>query len=122
MPKVKTKKKETLQDVIDSCKAAFDEINRSNRCSYESMKRQFSSLVRQHKETLEMFKKSCNEHTKYLGELARTNENVSDTLLNVLLAIRQNEYLQAWYPPQQGFPEMKVSGSHPSKLMKAKDG
>jgi hypothetical protein len=41
--------------------------------------------------------------------------------LNVLLAIRQNEYLQAWYPAQQGYPEMKVVGSHPYKT-KAKDG
>jgi hypothetical protein len=56
-------------------------------------------------------------------------QGAEDTLLNVLVAIRQNEALQAWYPPQQGYPEMKVVGSHPCsdvarrkrKLIEAED-
>lgn len=86
------------------------------------MKRQFSSLVRQHKEIDKAMIAHFTEQTRFLKQLAVSNDNVSDTLLNVLLAIRQNEYLQAWYPAQHGFSDMKVSGTHPAKLMKVKDG
>lgn len=66
------------------------------------------------KTMLEM-KKCMDEHEKILSRIARTNENAEETLCNVLLAIRQNEYLQAWYPAQHGFSEMKVTGKHPAK-------
>jgi len=112
------KKTKTLENILEETQ----EINRSNRCSYESMKRQFSSLVRQFKETNKTIVENCLKQTEYLKSLEKSNENVNETLLNVLLAIRQNEYLQAWYPEQHGFPEMKVSGTHPAKLMKVKDG
>lgn len=122
MPKKQTKKIERIEDIVSKCKTTFEEINRANRCSFDNMKRQFSSLVRQNREILDLIKKTSHEQTQFLNSLAKTNESVSDTLLNVLLAIRQNEYLQAWYPAQHGFPEMKVSGTHPAKLMKVKDG
>ena len=48
--------------------------------------------------------------------VSKTNECVEESLCNVLLAIRQNEYLQAWYPEQSGFPEMKVTGIHPANI------
>ena len=50
-----------------------------------------------------------------MKEISSTNKNVEETVCNVLLAIRQNEYLQAYYPEQLGFKEMKVVGKHPSK-------
>ena len=49
-------------------------------------------------------------------EIKRAHEALEDTVLNILLAIRQNEYLQAWYPAQQGHPAQKVVGSHPIKI------
>jgi N-glycosylase/DNA lyase len=68
------------------------------------------------KEYFEMFRelrKLLREYQDFLKKSTSTNENIEKTLLNVLLAIRQNEYLQAWYPEQLGFPSMKVSGIHP---------
>ena len=48
-----------------------------------------------------------------LDKMQETNQTAEETLCNVLLAIRQNEYLQAWYPEQAGYPEMKIVGRHP---------
>jgi hypothetical protein len=59
-------------------------------------------------------------HEKVLQEIKNTNLMVEESLNNVLIAIRQNEYLQAWYPPSEGQPEMKVIGIHPSKTVKVK--
>lgn len=56
------------------------------------------------------------EQREFLTEITRLNANIDETLGNVLLAIRQNEYLQAHYPAQNGFPELKVVGRHPSKI------
>ena len=55
------------------------------------------------------------DHNKFLDQLSTSNHNLEDTVLNVLLAIRQNEYLQAWYPAQHGYDAMKLVGSHPAK-------
>ncbi len=44
-------------------------------------------------------------------------ERTEDTVCNVLLAIRQNQFLQAWYPAQKKSPEMHVSGSHPESYI-----
>ncbi len=62
--------------------------------------------------------KTYVKQEEFLRGIKSTNENIEDTLLNVLLAIRQNEYLQAWYPQQQGYPAMKVAGTHPAKLQR----
>lgn len=60
------------------------------------------------------------EIVKEMENVRIINQNVEATLCNVLLAIRQNEYLQAWYPAQQGYPEMKVTGKHPIKIKREK--
>jgi len=57
--------------------------------------------------------KNIIEQNKILNKILDTNKITEETLCNVLLAVRQNEYLQAWYPAQHGFPEQKVVGVHP---------
>lgn len=59
---------------------------------------------------------SLLKYEKALKAVTKSNENVEETLGNVLLAIRQNEYLQAWHPEQHGYPAMKVTGKHPAKV------
>ncbi len=56
------------------------------------------------------------KHEKFLKELNKSNQNLEEALANVLLAIKQNEYLQAWYPAQHGYPDLKVTGKHPAKV------
>lgn len=51
---------------------------------------------------------------KLFLKIVDLNEMVDETLSNALLAIRQNEYLQAWYPEQQGHPQQKVVGKWPN--------
>ena len=60
-----------------------------------------------------------NQHREDILAMKKTFDSVEDTLLNVLLAIRQNEYLQANYPAQHGFPELKVTGTHPANKITA---
>lgn len=40
-------------------------------------------------------------HEEVLIKILDVNRNVDETLCNILLAIRQNEYLQAWYPKKE---------------------
>lgn len=55
--------------------------------------------------------KKENSDTRKIVEEGRVlNENVDATLCNVLLAIRQNEYLQAWYPEQTKFKLPQKAG------------
>lgn len=58
--------------------------------------------------------KMMKENKEFLANMVRSNQNMEDTMLNVLLAIRQNEYLQAYYPAQLGHPDIKVVGHHPA--------
>jgi hypothetical protein len=57
--------------------------------------------------------KEVEKWEERLVQISKVNLDVEETLSNVLVAIRQNEYLQAYYPAQQGYPEMNVIGRHP---------
>jgi hypothetical protein len=61
--------------------------------------------------------KLMGAHLEQMKEMTRINQLVDESLGNVLLAIRQNEYLQAYYPQQHGFKAMKVSGIHPANIL-----
>jgi len=93
-------------------------------------KKEFNKVVKQTKEiqaNLNLALGKINSWDKRLTKITTANEcverairkmtelniDIEETLSNVLLAVRQNEYLQAWYPEQQGHPEMKVIGRHP---------
>ena len=83
---------------------------------YEKVLNSFNKLVYDHDRLNKLtmtLGKLIEKHDKALGEQNNLLENVEGTLTNVLLAIRQNEYLQSWYPEQQGHKEMKVTGHHP---------
>lgn len=67
------------------------------------------------KELLKMHKQLL-KYNEIIDAVAKTNACVDESLCNVLLAIRQNEYLQAYYPAQAGYPEMKVTGMHPANI------
>lgn len=60
--------------------------------------------------------KKFSSHSDFLEEVLESMKTIDETLCNVLLAIRQNEYLQAYYPAQSGFQELKVSGIHPANV------
>ena len=60
--------------------------------------KKLSNFLDHSSEQLLETKKENHENRETLFTVKTTNENVDATLCNVLLAIRQNEYLQAWYP------------------------
>lgn len=97
-------------------KKDFEKEMGNVRREFEVMKVQHRKFTNQVIEWLRHGKEDILRHEKFLDGIKHTNENVEEILGNVLLAIRQNEYLQAWYPPQQEHPEMKVVGIHPANL------
>lgn len=48
-----------------------------------------------------------------LEQIMKVHEEIQATICNVMLAIKQNSYLQAWYPEQQGIEAGHFSGPHP---------
>jgi lipoate synthase len=61
---------------------------------------------------LERIKVVLFNHGETLEECLKVMNNVDETLCNVLLAIRQNEFLQAYYPAQNGQPSQMVTGRY----------
>ena len=65
--------------------------NDAHNAFYRRTEVSFVRMLKSLREEREDVKKVLQEATSLL-------QNVDSTLCNVLLAIRQNEYLQAWYP------------------------
>lgn len=70
-------------------------------------------ITKENQESILLIKKEISSYETKIREMAEIMTNVDETLGNVFLAIRQNEYLQAYYPEQLGYPTMKVAGTHP---------
>ena len=91
------------------------EVFKRTNLLHDRIADEIKSLKKENICFLKVLTKKFNDQSQVLLEVARVAQSTEDTLLNVLLAIRQNEYLQANYPEQHGYPEMKVVGSHPAK-------
>lgn len=104
--------KDEITNNISQVKRDFKNIN----SEFKSMNSEIKKFIAESSNSIKNCTSSIQKHEKYLKDLRTTNQNVEETLLNVLLAIRQNEYLQAWSPEQKGYPEMKVVGIHPIKI------
>ncbi len=98
-----------LEEVREQLKKYLDKCNREIR----EMSNYLKDWAKEAHGRLKNIDAKLSSYEKNLEKLTEINETVEETLANVLLAIRQNEYLQAWYPEQQGHPEMKVVGRHP---------
>lgn len=102
-------------------KGIIDEKEKNHEIKLVKALRLIDERIRKLDKLVVELKSSFLAHEKFLEKIEKSNENMDETLANVLLAIKQNEYLQAWYPKQSGFPEMKVVGKHPLKLMQEKN-
>lgn len=111
--------KAALQDFSEESKGSInefieilDEAKKALKYIYRS-KELLDDIEKTNKQTKEIMKKMDKHLLNENQYLKKSNELlgfVDETLSNVLLAIRQNEYLQAWYPAQQGETEKKVIG------------
>lgn len=71
---------------------------------------------KQYKVSAKMFAGQMEEQQLLFIRSEKTHQMIEETLNNVLVAIKQNEYLQAWYPEQHGYTAGKVTGMHPAKM------
>jgi len=107
----------------EEIKKIAEKIAEDNRSLLREHKKFFKESLKEVKATIKKNASVANyihgsllKYEKSLKAIKETNDNVEETLGNVLLAIRQNEYLQAWHPEQLGYPAMKVTGKHPAKV------
>ena len=77
-------------------------------------------LCKDTKETFAAMLKTFCAHEDLLNNMLKKMDSMDEMMGLVLVAIRQNEYLQAYYPEQHGFPAGKYVGTHPAKLMEGK--
>jgi hypothetical protein len=75
-------------------------------------------LIKKNEKSLNSFTKIFESHGRFLTKVLKTMETIDETMGCILCAIRQNEYLQTYYPAQHGFPAMKTTGLHPAKTVK----
>jgi hypothetical protein len=108
----KTKQERTLDAAIKENYKVMANIRRD----FDAMKKDLLKFLKECDQTFKLIRKQINEHSAGLERITKINETVEETLGNVYLAIRQNEYLQAYYPEQHGIKAMKVVGVHPAKL------
>jgi hypothetical protein len=119
--KKKITQKEILQDFIGRANKTIGRANKTianMHRSFQHFQEANKKITEENQEAILHLQKEFLLHTELLKEITRINANVDESLGNVLLAIRQNEFLQAYYPAQLGYPEMKIVGTHPAKLEK----
>ena len=106
---------ETAKDCLEICKKSHQLLVKCN-AMYEKMEKEMRDLKRDSVTLLKTVTQKFTYQNQLLEATRKMTTSADDTLCNVLLAIRQNEYLQAYYPEQHGYPEMKLSGTHPAKI------
>lgn len=79
------------------------------------LKKARAILAAMHKKelkTLQRLDQRFQDQSSVLENFLNVAKNCDETLCNVLLAIRQNEYLQAYYPAQNGQKDQMVVGKY----------
>jgi hypothetical protein len=66
--------------------------------SSKRLNREAAVFMRRIKKDTVAMRKEVSDHRSFLEKILSVNQMVEETLCKVLLAINQNEYLQAWYP------------------------
>jgi len=83
----------------------------------ESIRKRVDSLCKNTEATFTAMLKTFCTHEDILNTMLKKMDSIDEMMGLILVAIRQNEYLQAYYPAQHGFPAGKYPGIHPAKLM-----
>ena len=98
----KIKDAEFLSDFIKNLEYKFDRMCKKNE-----------TFLAQYLKTFESMHEKIIFYEEKLTRISEANAEIELAISNMLLAIRQNEFLQAWFPAQKGYPAMKVVGKHP---------
>ena len=113
MSEKKPTSKKLVEDLVKKSNTTMAEMRRS----FHRISSSCEKTSQENYESIQFMLKEFKSFSEIFTSMKNTLENVDETLGNVLLAIRQNEFLQAHYPAQHGYPEMKVTGKHPSKIV-----
>lgn len=112
-------REEIFDEMVENCnhlqRTALD-LLRKTSALYEKLEHEMRDLKKDSGILLKTVTQKFAHQNHVLDVTRKVTSSCDDTLLNVLLAIRQNEYLQAYYPAQHGYPEMKLTGTHPAKI------
>ena len=71
------------------------------------VKHMTSIIENKEKKFFSNFLHLLKHHENILHDILVVNENIDETACNILLAIRQNEYLQAYYPEDESLKRFK---------------
>lgn len=102
---IQIERKAILSEMVNFSEFAIDQLGNLSADFEEN----FTRLIK-------MFK----SHEDILHGVLIKMENIDEMMGCILVAVRQNEYLQTYYPSQHGFPAGKYIGIHPSKLEEVK--
>ena len=111
--KVEKKVKDPIEKFTKDSRRDIKEFTNDSYKQIREMSDYLKDWIKDANSRLKSIDTHLEAYEKKLTTLTQLNVSIEETLGNVLLAIRQNEYLQAWYPEQQGHGEMKVIGRHP---------
>ncbi len=114
MDQPEAKKKQTIKESIQIERSA---ILQDVKTFSESLLQQFTLMCNANEDTFNEVLKTVTSHETVLKGILEKMENIDEMMSLILVAVRQNEYLQTYYPAQAGFPAGKYVGLHPSKLM-----
>lgn len=116
---MKVKKEDQIkEEKFKKFEDEFREFIKEAKHKTNNVARNQAKLMNKFSKLLDEVKKMILSHDKILKSVAEVSASSDQTLMNVLLAIKQNEYLQAWYPAQGSYPAMKVVGKHPLESRK----
>ena len=113
------KPEEIFSELVTNCNELYKKANRAlqdSRILYEKLEKEMRDLKLDSVTLLRTVTQKFTTQTQVIDDLRKITISTEDALLNVLLAIRQNEYLQAYYPEQHGYQSMKVTGTHLAKI------
>jgi ElaB/YqjD/DUF883 family membrane-anchored ribosome-binding protein len=117
-PKIEKTREEIFDEMVSDCHDIYKKANtllQKTATTCDKLEHEMRDLKRDSVSLLKTVTHKFAHQNHVLDVTRKVTSSCDDTLLNVLLAIRQNEYLQAYYPAQHGYPDMKITGSHPAK-------
>lgn len=125
MPKAPVKKKKKISDSKPVSNKEAIQIERKAILigvtkSSEEMEERLKKLIDNVDTAFAQILKTFRAHEDILHGILIKMENIDEMMSCILIAVRQNEYLQTYYPAQNGMPAGKYVGIHPSKLEGAK--
>jgi hypothetical protein len=97
---------------INKTEKARRMVGKSQRNVLQKAREILSGMNKKEERILKKIEGIMKRHEGMLNQILTVNQCVDECLCNVLLAIRQNEFFQAWYPAQNGKKEQKVVGKY----------